>query len=678
MKIGNKIALLLCIIIITSMTAVGLFTFVKSSNVVYGQAKNEMMLVNQKTGETMSALLSKEISAMNTIARQKVIIDFLELDNSMKTTAEYANTVEEISKGLDTYVKDYGNTEHIFIVDKSGFIVADSDRKLIGADLQDREYVKDTLSTGKPVISKVLISKSTGALVTAITYPVTKDGNVLGFVTSAVLVDSFSSIMTNINIAGSGSSYGYLVDSTGMMLYHPTKEKIAKPVENASIKAVVERLQKGEAVKADFAEYIFGGKEKISVYQVIPGANWVMVIAADVQDIKKPIVAMNIIIALITLFVAVVSIVLGLLYSITITKPIKRLTQLIEKTGNLDIVNDNSYDYLLKYKDEVGMMTKSVAKMRSALREMAVHLINSSDILSGNAEAVKSLVDTLRDTTNDTLAATQELSAGMEESAASIEEINATSDEIEDSVISISERASEGAAASGAVSKRAEKLKLEAVASADNAKKLYAGAKEDLELAIKESGAVSEINMLAQAILQITEQTNMLSLNAAIEAARAGEAGKGFAVVANEIRRLAEQSSESASSIQEVVAKVQASVQNLSNSATNVLDFIDEEVIKEFEETINTADQYNKDAAMFNDMMVDFSATSQQLNASITNITNSIKEVTTAVNEGAAGVEDIASKSNDIVGKTNDVNNLSEVNAENARILKELVSKFKL
>jgi methyl-accepting chemotaxis protein len=678
MKIGSKITLLLCVVVITSLTAVGLFTYIKSSDVVFKQAKSEMMLVNQKTGETMNALLSKEISAMNTIARQKAIIDFLASDNSNKTTVEYAAATEEISKGLDTYVKDYGNTEHIFIIDKSGFIVADSDRNLIGKDLNDREYVKDTLSSGKSVISKVLVSKSTGALVTAITYPITKDGNLLGFVTSAVLVDSFSSAMTNINIADSGTSYGYLVDSTGTMLYHPTKEKIAKPVENASIKAVVERLQKSETVNADFAEYLFNGKEKISVYQVIPGANWIMVIAADVADINKPINDMNKAILLITFIIAVLSIALGFLYSLTITKPIKKLTQLIETTGNLNITNDDSYDYLLKYKDEVGIMTKSVAKMRSSLRDMAAQLINSSDVLLGNAESVKGLVDNLRDTTNDTLAATQELSAGMEESAASIQEINATSDEIEESVSSISDRASEGATASGEISKRAEKLKQQAVESAVHAKNLYAEAKEELEEAIKQSGAVSEINMLAQAILQITEQTNMLSLNAAIEAARAGEAGKGFAVVANEIRRLAEQSSVSASSIQEVVSKVQASVHNLSDSATNVLGFIDREVIKEFEEFVNTADQYNKDATMFNDMMVDFSATSQQLNASITNITNSIKEVTTAVNEGAAGVEDIASKSNDIVEKTNDVNNISDINSDNARTLKELVSKFKL
>jgi methyl-accepting chemotaxis protein len=678
MKIGSKITSLLCVIVIVSLTSVGLFTYIKSSQVVYNQAKGEMMLVNQKTGETMNALLSKEVSAMNTIARQKAIIDFLSTDISMKTSPEYANATEEISKSLDTYVKDYGNTEHIFIIDKSGFIVADSDRNLIGKDLNDREYVKDTLNSGKSVISKVLISKSTGALVTAVTYPITKEGNLLGFVTSAVLVDSFSSIMTNINIAGSGTSYGYLVDSTGMMLYHPTKDKIAKPVENASIKAVVERLQKGETVNADFAEYLFNGKEKISVYQVIPGANWIMVIAADVADIHKPINEMNKAIILITALVAVLSIVLGYLYSLTITKPIKKLTQLIEVTGSLNITNDDSYDYLLKYKDEVGIMTKSVAIMRKSLREMATHLINSSDVLFGNAESVKGLVAALIDTTNDTLAATQELSAGMEESAASIEEINATSDEIEDSVSSISERASEGAAASGEISQRAEKLKQASIESAANAKKLYAEAKEELEDAIKESEAVSEINMLAQAILQITEQTNMLSLNAAIEAARAGEAGKGFAVVANEIRRLAEQSSASASSIQAVVTKVQASVHNLSDSATNVLGFIDKEVIKEFEEFVNTADQYNKDATMFNDMMVDFSATSQELNASITNITNSIKEVTTAVNEGAGGVEDIASKSNDIVEKTNDVNNISDINANSAKSLKELVSKFKL
>ncbi|MFZ5354505.1 MAG: methyl-accepting chemotaxis protein [Bacillota bacterium] len=678
MSIGQKFTLMFAVLLVISMATAAFVTYQGASDALYNQSRSEMLSLNDSLSETVEALIEKEKAALGTLAKQDNIVNYLLMDTSERSTAEGASIAEEISRDFDIIYREYGNSEHVFLVDLDGKIVADSDRKLIGADINDRDYVKETLTTRKPAISKVLVSKSTGALITVITSPVMEKRKIIGFVASAVIVDSFSMYLKEAKIGNTKSSYAYMVDATGNMLYHPTAEKINKPVENASIKEVVARLQKGEEIKPEITEYVFKGKDKMAAYKIIPMCNWILVVTCDMEEIQAPVAKILRSTVLCTGIIILLAIAVGLLSSNMLTKPFKHISRLLYSTASLDLQDDPTADYMLKFKDEVGMIVKPLAQMRKALREVLLTISRVAESVDTNAENVYRLVEVLKDQTNETSAATEELSAGMEQSAASIQEINATAQEIESSVNSISERASQGAEAANEVGRRAQTLKTEAKASAENAKNIYRKAKDELEDAIEKSKMVSNIDTLAQAIMGITEQTNLLALNAAIEAARAGEAGKGFAVVANEIRKLAEQSSKTAGDIQEIVKGVTGSVSNLSDSASRVMDFIDGEVISEFEKLIETADQYDKDAVLFNDIVNEFSATSQQLNASITNITNAIKEVSLAINESAGGLESISEKTMTVVEKTKQLSDSTVENSENASELNTLVKQFKV
>jgi methyl-accepting chemotaxis protein len=266
----------------------------------------------------------------------------------------------------------------------------------------------------------------------------------------------------------------------------------------------------------------------------------------------------------------------------------------------------------------------------------------------------------------------------MQQTAATTQEMNATTQDIESAIISISERASEGADIASQVSARADKLKEDAISSSNNANEIYNNVKQHLQTAITQSQAVSQIELLAQAILQITEQTNLLALNAAIEAARAGEAGRGFAVVADEIRKLAEQSSKTAGSIKDIVKTVNGAVKNLSRSSEEILEFIDKDVLQDYDKLIKTGEQYFEDAELFNGLMTEFSATAEELNASITGIVIAINEVSATINEGARGVGDIAEKTMEAVEKITEVKVSSENNIQSVEQLREIVKRFKL
>lgn len=361
-----------------------------------------------------------------------------------------------------------------------------------------------------------------------------------------------------------------------------------------------------------------------------------------------------------------------------IIKPLKKVMEVVDSTSNFDLTHDETYNIIKNREDEIGALARSVSSMRKAIRGMLTQVVEASRTIEENAKTVEHLTEQLEVQSHQTLETTEMLSGGMEQSAATTQEINATTQDIEAAVNSIATRASEGALTTNEISKRASKLKEDALLASNNTNNVYNNVKIGLQSAIEQSQAVSQIDILAQAILQITEQTNLLALNAAIEAARAGDAGRGFAVVADEIRKLAEQSSKTAADIQNIVKTVNSSVTNLADNSGKILNFIDKDVLADYGKLIETGGQYFKDADFFNGLMTEFSATAEELNASITDVVKAINDVSETVNEAALGVENITAKTAAIVEKNYEVKKSTLENIKSSQKLENLITKFKL
>jgi methyl-accepting chemotaxis protein len=314
--------------------------------------------------------------------------------------------------------------------------------------------------------------------------------------------------------------------------------------------------------------------------------------------------------------------------------------------------------------------------MQRSVRETLGLVKQESNRVLEYADVEQNSMSELMEQISDTSATTEQLSAGMEQTAASAQEMMATSQEIERAIQSIAESSQKGAVQAGEIKQRAGETKQIVQHSQDEANKIFAKTKSELEKALEASKVVEQINVLSDAIMSISTETNLLALNAAIEAARAGEAGKGFSVVADEIRKLAEQSKDAVLEIQGTTVKVTESVKNLSDSSNKLLIFMNTNVSHDYDTLLGVADRYNKDAEFVDSLVTEFSATSEELLASVDTMLTAIDEVTRAANEGAAGTVDIAERVSQANSKSEYVLQETLKVKESAKKLDDQISKF--
>jgi len=358
---------------------------------------------------------------------------------------------------------------------------------------------------------------------------------------------------------------------------------------------------------------------------------------------------------IITASAVILSLLLGIIIITGISKRTKKTLELIKKTANLDLGNLTGYEKFLKEKDEFGLIINAVSEVRKELVNIIKEVSNNASALNKIVDLTNQSVSRLGEEIDGVSATTEELSAGMEETAASVQEMNAASNEIEKASENIAEKAKEGSLEAEKISKTANELNKSFTASQESAYRIFEEVKLSLEEALEKSKAAEQISILADSILEITSQTNLLALNAAIEAARAGEAGKGFAVVADEIRKLAENSKNTVTEIQNITQTVLSSVNDLSSSSKSLLDFMNSDVVKDYGMMLQATKQYKKDAEFVDGLVENLSVTAEMLLASIQSTVKALDEVSAATNEGAEGTSNIAQQTSNIVENAGEV-----------------------
>lgn len=319
--------------------------------------------------------------------------------------------------------------------------------------------------------------------------------------------------------------------------------------------------------------------------------------------------------------------------------------------------------------DEIADLGNGINLFMDKLQQILKMIIENTNHMENVVREVGESVATSNDSATDLSAMTEELSATMQDVGHSVSVINNNTENVRGDVEMIAHKSGEINEFSKEMKANADKMESDARNNMDKTNEAIGIILEGLGKAIEDSHSVGQVTSLTDEILNISSQTNLLALNASIEAARAGEAGKGFAVVADEIRGLADSSRETANRIQQINSVVVAAVNNLSDNANELVGYIQNAILPEFEAFVESGVKYRDNASYIENAMQEFTAKTDMLKKNIDEIALSISAITTAVDEGAEGINGAAKSTQNLV---EDIVNISDKMNENKVIAQTL------
>jgi len=696
-SIGSRITLFFGVLLIFVCLGFGIISYLTSSNSLINILNDTMPRFASEASLTITDSIQNQLNVLSLIASS----DYMQ--TLKETNGDYSGILPFLSK--ETKRAEYLK---MILIDKKGRSISNDGDVL---DMKDNSLFKTVLS-GKNTVSDPAFSGDGSTIVMTYAVPVIVDNEISGVLMAYRDGLELSEFAKRIRFGKTGEAF--IINRQGRTIAHADTELLnsiisAKAVDanttatrsvspaNAKEVDTIANATYAEAETGSnfgfdnfadvqkkmmdgvtgFEEYKYKGIPKIAGFAPIPDYGWSIAVSVDKDEMMSELSDLKTIFIIISvLFLAAGSIV-SYFIGRNISKPLTELTNqcITMSEGNFATNVNEKYS---KRHDEIGNLTRSFKKINESVSEIIKNVVSEAENVDNSISSASESISKLTDEIHAISSITQELSAQMEETSAMSEEMNATTTEIESAVQSIAQKAQEGAETAGEVSKRANELRETAGESLKNAQNIRLNNTAMLREAIEKSKAVERIQILSDAILEISSRTNLLSLNATIEAAQAGESGRGFAVVAEEIRKLAENSKQTATEIQNVTEQVLEAVHNLSVCSEQVLTFLDDKVAKDYDIFVETGKQYNNDAQMIDNMVTEFSATSEQLYSSVQDIMKAINDVANASAEGAAETMDMANKTSIVAAQANEVLEQANIVRESMRKLLTVVSLFKV
>lgn len=482
--------------------------------------------------------------------------------------------------------------------------------------------------------------------------------------------DEYAKSLSDVKLEGIDSSYVYVVKNDGTMLYHPTKEKVGQPVENAVIKGVVQQLQDGKKPETAVVEYVFNGTTKYSAYTILNNEN-ILVLTADESEALAGITTVTGIAIGICTVVMLLTIIITFILGRRLMQPLVKVSTIIEEIANGNINAD--FGMVKETNDEIGLIIEKMKELTQSLGNIVGRIRNSSDTMSANSYE-------LNDTSSQTLAANNEISKAVEDvaegstgMAASISNINENLLEMSNETKDINESVNEIRNQTTAVQDSSKIMNDKIKSMQDSSRKMDDGISAISKRIETVNTTVDKVSNIVSVIEEISSETNLLSLNASIEAARAGDAGKGFAVVAQEIRVLSDNTNTELENIKQIISSlveecrycVQASGTIVEDNAKQkeeikaVLDefgSLDEQIQKtaekadEIEELVTAMIELNDDITKSSNSLTDVSAANaaatEEMNANIEELNammNGVAEMAGHMNDESDGLKEALS-----------------------------------
>jgi methyl-accepting chemotaxis protein len=452
--------------------------------------------------------------------------------------------------GINEFMDD-GNISIILSL-ASGEQLIRADRNEL-ANIADREYFQDAVSTGKPAISNVVVSKSAGNRITIICVPIYNEAHtqVIGTIQRSFDLNVLHEFLAD-NI-----SDGYICDRNGMMVAHAQFEiGVEDEYDLSSFEFMTSPDSSGIMTSK------FDGELTYMSWVREPVSGYIVAVSKQNSEIMGAAIRSALITVVIGIILLILGIIISLLVATSFTKPIVAVTDTITKLADGRFRKIDGYT---KRKDEFGEIVRSTNSVIEKLGSIVAAIKQSASTVTVSSEDLADMANQIAATTDTVANAVQEIATGAVQQAEEIQEAAENVGKITDAVGGVQASTDNVESLAGRMKEASQTSSKSLVSLQDSSSDMTAKIEEIARTISATQDAVANINERVEGISGIAAQTNLLSLNASIEAARAGEAGKGFAVVAEEIRKLADDSDSMAQDIRtemdELLKQAEAAVE---------------------------------------------------------------------------------------------------------------------
>lgn len=648
---------------------------------------------NQQMTKTMEASIVRQLSASVEMQAEIVrsYVDKAEaylvgyaqapvLTKALQKTEDGA-LAAELQEYTDAYAVTGDNLENIYAADYNSTVIASRVQGVIGVTLREGDALKqlqDAIAQGM-YNTGIMASKSTGAQVISMYYPVNSAaGEPLGYVGAAIYAENLRDTLNGLSDEEEGGNYLLLDAASGSYIFCPEDEMIGTVIENADVLNIIEQAKNaGNQAKAFEYTDSVTGKRVLSAIYYLEERDWVLVALTDWDIAFSEVRALTNMLAILC-FAVLVIISLAIWGCVAVlARDISREADIIQNIGTLDFTERHKLERYCGRKDEVGMIADAMKVLVDAMYHVVDGLKKKSGELLAMAGEMSGTSSSASGTIRNVETSIQEIAEGAGNQAAETESASERVVQIGNQIAKTKEKSSRLSDVAEQINNSSEEA-LETL-------QLLVGINEKAKNAVEEinkqtmntNESVQKIRDAAQLITSIAEETNLLSLNASIEAARAGDQGSGFAVVAGQIKKLAEQSNDSAKYIDKIIEALLEE----SSRAVQVMDEVKDIMKAQSEHLSGTKDRFGEvghSVEVTQKEIMDIDSMISNMDEERTSVVDIVQSLTAIAEENAAGTQESLASTEMVNGMIKEVADAAKELAQLANAIEADIDIFKV